>query len=172
MAKPIDRKAFDRLVLESLAALQAFAIRLTGSPDAAEELAQETLVRAARSWRTFAGKSKFRTWLFQIAVNAFRDSVSRMRIAGELPAEIADTRADDPARCVAASETGRIVAREISRLPPRQREVLVLIAYEQMSFRDIAEVLGTSEQNVRTNLHLARQRLKERLAHFLTSVNP
>jgi DNA-directed RNA polymerase specialized sigma24 family protein len=64
-------------------------------------------------------------------------------------------------------ETGELVAREVERLPQRQREVLVLIAYENHRISEAAAVLELSEQNVRTNLHLARQKLRPRLSKHL-----
>jgi RNA polymerase sigma-70 factor (ECF subfamily) len=79
-----------------------------------------------------------------------------------------DQRTSDPSREAEHRETGEIVAREISNLPPRQREVLVLSAYEQLSHAEIARVLHVNEQNVRTNLHLARERLRTKLAKYLS----
>ena len=59
------------------------------------------------------------------------------------------------------------MARLVSSLPPRQREVLVMVAYEQMTTADVAAALGVTEHNVRANLHAARARLRERLAPYL-----
>ena len=164
----VDRTAFDRLVLDHLAAAQRFAIRLTGDADRAEEVVQDALVRAARGWATYRGEAKFQTWLFGIVVNAFRDHwARRQRDASEPLPEQADRSADDPARRAAAEEFGRIVAKFVSALPPRQREVLVLSAYEQLEVGEIAGVLGISEVNVRTNLHHARERLREKLRPYV-----
>ena len=62
-----DRESFDRLVPDSLPALQRFAIRLTGNREQAEELAQETLLRATRFWESYRGRSQFRTCVFPIS---------------------------------------------------------------------------------------------------------
>jgi RNA polymerase sigma-70 factor (ECF subfamily) len=161
----VDRQTFDRLVLDHLASAQRFAIRLTGDPDAAEDLMQDALLRAHRSWRTFRGQSKFTTWLYSIVINCFRDRLAASpRLAGDLAQDVLDPRASDPAHAAQSREFGEIVAREVSRLPPRQREVLVLSAYEQMSAVEIAAVLQISEANVRTQLHLAREKLRDRLS--------
>src|SRR5262249_51472525 len=78
-----------------------------------------------------------------------------------------DQRTIDPHRELEAKELGELIAREVSKLPPRQREVLVLITYEQLSIADVALVLDTNQQTVRTTLHLARERLRLRLfPHF------
>jgi RNA polymerase sigma-70 factor (ECF subfamily) len=170
----VDRETFDRLVLEHLPAAQRFAIRLTGDANEAEDLLHDALVRVARKWMTFRGESSFRTWLFQVIVNAFRDRIrakgsDRDEIARRqrLPGAGENERRYDPSREAEDRELGEIVAREVGRLPPRQREVVVLSAYEQLSNAEIATVLAVSEQNVRTTLCLARERLRTRLVKYM-----
>ena len=170
----VDRETFDRLLLEQLPAAQRFAIRLTGDVNEAEDVLHDALVRVARKWSSFRADSTLRTWFFQVIINAFRD---RLRARGpgrdegvgsqRVSETIACGRCCDPLREAEGNELGEIVSREVGRLPPRQREVLVLSAYEHLSHREIAGVLETSEQNVRTTLHLARERLRAKLAGYL-----
>jgi RNA polymerase sigma-70 factor (ECF subfamily) len=169
MSAPLDRDTFDRLVLEHLPAAQRFAIRLTGTAADGEELVQDALLKVHRGWQSFRVQSQFRTWLFQVIVNCFRDRCRRRGGGGDemLPDAVADARAVDPAAAAQERELGERVAAEVSRLPPRQREVLVLIAYEQLSTPEVAAMLQLSEQNVRTTLHLARQKLRQRLERYL-----
>ena len=168
MQQPVDRQSFDRLLVDALPGLQRFANRLTGDVDAAEELAQEAVYRAARAWQSFKGQSQFRTWLFQIAINLFRDRHSASkRFAGELTDQLPDAHRLGPSEPMETLETGHLVAQLVSRLPPKQREVLVLITYEQLDHAEVARILGMSEQNVRVNLHHARQRLKQQLMPYL-----
>src|SRR5439155_13251108 len=116
-----DRTTFDRLVLEHLASAQRFAIRMTGDTDAAEDLMQEALLRAHRSWQTFRGESKFTTWFFRIVINCFHDRIAASaRLAGNLSDDVTDLKTPDPAREAQWQEFGEIVALEVSRLPPRQ----------------------------------------------------
>ena len=172
---PVDRQLFDRLVLEHLPAVGRLAMRLTGRPEIAEEVAQNALLRASTGWATFRGQSAFRTWLFQIVIHAFRDDLQarRRRKIESLdepdgPAgDQVDHRAEDPAQLASAAELGQIVAAAVSGLPPRQREVLVCHAYEQLSDLEIAAVLEISPRNVRTTLHLARERLRQVLRPHL-----
>ena len=163
----VDRDTFGRLVLEHLPAAQRFAIRLCGNLDAAEEIVQEALLKTARSWKSYRGEATFKTWLFQIVVNAFRDHCRRASKNQALPQEICDANGASPSRAIEEQELGNAVAKMIQLLPERQREVLVLSIYEMQDSTNIAAVLGISEQNVRTNLHLARQRMKELLAPYL-----
>jgi RNA polymerase sigma-70 factor (ECF subfamily) len=164
----VDRDTFGRLVLEHLPAAQRFAIRLCGNVDAAEEIVQEALLKTAKAWKSYRGEAAFKTWFFQIVVNAFRDHCRRVSKDQALPQQICDANGVSPTRAIEAEELGSAVAKMIRLLPERQREVLVLSAYEILDSANIAAVLNISEQNVRTNLHLARQRMKELLAPFLS----
>lgn len=162
----VDRTTFDRLVLEHLDAAHRFAIRLCGDANDAEDVMQDALLRAHRGWTTFKGESKFKTWLFQVVLNCFRDFVAaRRRLATASEEQVDD--ATGPSDEAETKELGELIAREVSKLPARQREVLVLSAYEQVSNAEVASMLAMSEQNVRTTLHLARQRLKERLSKYI-----
>jgi RNA polymerase sigma-70 factor, ECF subfamily len=163
-----DRETFDRLMLDHLVAAQRFALRLTGSSIAAEDVVQDALLRAARSWQTFRGDSSFRTWMLRIVINAWHDQhAARPPPPEPLGEDPVDARSDNPADLAAAADLGARVARLVSALPPRQREALVLMTYESLSTAQAAQVMGTSEQNVRTSLHLARQRLKAQLANVM-----
>jgi RNA polymerase sigma-70 factor (ECF subfamily) len=165
-----DRKSFDRLVLENLPALQRFAIRLTGNVDEAEDLVQETLLRATRAWETYRGHAQFRTWLFQIVVNVFRDRLRKRPPPGALPDGLVDAGGVAPAAGAETDERGRLIAKAVSALPPRQREVIVLHTYEQLTIAEVAQALGITEVNVRAQLTYARKRLKELLAPYLDSM--
>jgi RNA polymerase sigma-70 factor (ECF subfamily) len=157
----------ERLVREHLPATLRFAVRLTGDVDAAEEVVQDALVRATRSWNSFRSDAAFKTWLFQIVVNVFRARVARRRETREVQVDFPDVRAPDPAAVAEGREFAEIVARHVSSLPERQREVLVLTAYEGFSPTATAECLGVTEANVRVHLHLARNTLRRRLAAYL-----
>jgi RNA polymerase sigma-70 factor (ECF subfamily) len=164
----------DRLVLDHLGAALLFATRLTGDRDAAEDIVQEALLRAVRRLATFRGEAQFRTWLFQIIVNVFRDRLRASQAAcvsiEQHAEDLRSTSMAGPAEAAIQAELEAIVGREVSRLPPRQREVLVLSAYEQFSTRQIAAVVGISEANVYSTLSAARWRLKTRLAPYFGSV--
>jgi RNA polymerase sigma-70 factor, ECF subfamily len=162
----VERDSFDRLLLENLSAAQRFAIRLTGDPHLAEDVLHDAILRAVRGCDGFASRSKFTTWLFQIIVNCFRDRF-KAHATESAPEDICDVRSLDPSTRLSGQELGGLIAHRVSSLPPRQREVLVLIAYENLSVSDTSEVLGISETNVRVNLSYARERLKKELAAYL-----
>ena len=163
----MDAGEFDRLVRDQLKPALRFATRLSGDSAAAEEVVQEALFRTARAWQSFRGESSFRTWFFRIVVNTARDHLRVQQPHETLIDEPVDARAVDPRQGMVDQETAEQVAREVARLPQRQREVLVLIAYESHRISEAAVVLEMSEQNARTNLHLARQKLRQRLSKYL-----
>ena len=168
MAWTGDRDSFDRLMREHVPAAQRFAIRLTGDAHEAEEVVQDALLRVARSWQTFRGESSFQTWLLRIVIHAVHDRRMARPVAATLPDDPPDKGPSvDPAVLASAAELGERIARLVSALPPRQREALVLTAYEGLSVAETAAVLATSEQNVRTNVHFARRRLREQLGDVL-----
>ncbi len=163
--------SLDRLVLDHLPAALRFATRLTGDADRGEDLVQESLLRVVRRWASFRGEAEFRTWLFRIVINVFRD---RLRVStfpalsiDETELETVDTSNPEPPAMVMAAELERLVAQEISRLPHRQREVLVLIVFEGMSSSEVAKVVGISVGNVHSTLSAARSRLRDRLARYV-----
>jgi RNA polymerase sigma-70 factor (ECF subfamily) len=173
----VDAQRFDELVRAHLPHVHRLAVRLCGSAGPAEDVAQDALLRAARGWRAFRGGSSFRTWMFRLTVNAWRDQLRRrppprpgLPAGADEPPDPRGGGAADAGGPVAAAE-GRelaaVVAARVSALPPRQREVLVLIAYEHHSTAEAAAVLETTEQNVRTTLHLARAKLRPELAPYL-----
>ena len=168
MAPPADRASLDRLVSAHLSEALRLAIRLPGDPEDAEEVLQEALVRVARSWKSFRGEAQFRTWLFRIVINAFRDWVAARKPTESLDEDVADRRVADPCSEAATAELERLVAARVSALPPRQREVVILTCYEGLSPREAADALGISRANVHATLHVARQRLRRELGrHFL-----
>lgn len=165
--------SLDRLVLDHLPAALRFATRLSGDADRAEELVQESLLRVVRRWRSFRGEAEFKTWFFRIIINVFRDRWNEP--AGPLsihenPDDVVDPASARPPEAAMAAEFEQIIAREVSRLPPRQREVLVLIVFEGLSVREVAKIVRISEGNVHSTLSAARSRLKTRLAPYLGSV--
>ena len=143
-----------------------FALRLTGSRDAAEELTQDTLLQAWRHRRRLRDPGSARAWLFQIAANLWRDRLRQQQRRGDLPNVDADEHPDAAASAQQKASDREDVQRALAamdRLPPRQREVLYLHACEQMPLEEIAEVLEISSDAVKASLSLARKRVRREL---------
>jgi RNA polymerase sigma-70 factor, ECF subfamily len=163
---PPDRETLDQLVAEHLPSLRRLATRLTGSVEGAEEIMQEGLLRIVRGWAGFRRQSAFKTWATRILLNVFHDWLGRQRESLPLQ-EISDYRHADPVTCAMAAELRRHIAQRVSALPPRQREVLILLVYEGLSAEDVAQLLEMQVANVYATLYQVRQRLRAELAPFL-----
>jgi RNA polymerase sigma-70 factor (ECF subfamily) len=166
MARSGNMAELSRLVLEHMEDALRLATRLCGDPHEAEDVVQEALYRAARGWKSFRGESQFRTWLFRIVVNAFRDGRRRKRPTSPLPPDVVERRCDLET-ALSAKELEDVVTHSISRLPPRQKEVVILRIVEELPAGEVARILDTNEANVHATLHAARQRLKQLLAPYL-----
>lgn len=167
--KPTEH--FDALVRSHLEDAYRLALRLCGDAHRAEDVTQEAFRRATQGWRKFEGRSEFKTWLFRIVVNVARSQKPSLNASQPLTIEPPCT-APGPDCQLESREFGEYVGRLIDALPPRQREVLVLRLHQECSPAEIARIAGVSEQNVRTNLHLARRRLQQLLRPFLEGDNP
>ncbi len=172
MSDALDRQLLDRLVREHMADFMRLAVRLTGDLDTAEDVVQDALAGIARGWSGFRQAASFRTWATRIVVNAFRDHLRRIdRAAGismaSLDVEPADPRPQEPESASEQAELKEQIAKHVSALPPRQREVLVLMAYEDMAVSEVAGLLEMTTANVHATLYAARQRMARELAEFL-----
>jgi RNA polymerase sigma-70 factor (ECF subfamily) len=141
-----------------------FALRLTADPHAAEDLTQETLVRAWTQRDRLRDERALRVWLFRIAANLWRDQLRRGRSpiarAGDLAgSEIC--RQASPERLVDDRDELQRALAAFDALPARQREVLYLNACEELSSEEIAGILAMSRGAVKANLSLARKRMRE-----------
>jgi RNA polymerase sigma-70 factor, ECF subfamily len=136
-------------------ALRRFARALSRDAETADDLVQDTLVRALRAEHLFHG-GDLRTWLFTILLNLDRN---RRRGLSRRPvlAVIEDV---DPAAAPGSDGTGRDIARALTLLPQEQREVILLITLEGMSYREAAEVQGVPIGTVMSRLSRARSTLR------------
>ena len=161
-----NREALSTLALRHGPALKQFAYRLLMSHQLAEEVAQETLIRA---WREAArydpNRSRLSTWLRQIAHNLAVDLLRKQRreqLAGELSP-------DDPATAVTAEsivgdeENNKALTDAIAGLQERHRTALVLTYYQSLNNREVAEIMGLSVRALESLLVRARQQLRRAL---------
>jgi RNA polymerase sigma-70 factor (ECF subfamily) len=175
-----DQPAFDYLVQKYRRPLVSFMYRMARNAAVAEDLAQEVFLRVYRSRESYEASAKFTTWLYRIATNL---AVNHAR----------DTRHERPEVVVSLDEPdeatgmtmdladGEITAeqamlrrerlmgirRKIEALPERQRLAVVMHKYQQMDYRQIAEVLQLSESATKSLLFRAYETLREQLKEFI-----
>lgn len=158
MFRPVDRDQFDQLMVDHIPAALAFARRLTGDADEAEDVVQVALAKVLPNWRRYRGETKFSTWMLGIVLNEARDRRRRRPSPQTLAPDVADGR-PEPGAYVDASDLAHRVRVAIEGLPERQRDVAILCLVERLSPAEVALLLDTTPANIHTTLHHVRQKL-------------
>jgi RNA polymerase sigma-70 factor (ECF subfamily) len=159
-----DRRAFAALVERYWDRLYRYLYHLTHDRHTAEDLAQETFLKALGHLDSFRPGTNFGAWLFRIAHNAWVNQArgaarDRRPMPDHLPG-----REEDPVEQVLTQESLQLLARAVGRLPAEFRAAFLLRAEEGLSFRQIADVLGLTEETARWRVFKARQKLLSVLA--------
>jgi RNA polymerase sigma-70 factor (ECF subfamily) len=179
-AKAGDESAFDYLVQKYRRPMVNFMYRMVRNPAAAEDLAQEVFLRIYRSREGYQVSAKFTTWLYRIAINLAVNYARDTRHERPentvyldepdqetgLAVEIAE---DSPSAEEAIVRRERLVAirQRVRSLPERQRMAVIMHKYQQMDYREIAEVLKLSESATKSLLFRAYETLREQLKEFV-----
>jgi len=166
-----DSTAFDQLVHRWDRKIHGAAFRVLGSHEDAREVSQEAFLKAYRGLGGFEQRARFSSWLYQIALNLCRDRLRRKR--GRHMVSLDEMGEDEGARLlpsepsvhreVESLDLSRRVARAVAELPAEQREVIVLKEYQELTFVEIAEVLGSPVSTVKTRLYRGLTELRRRL---------
>ena len=161
------REDFDALVERHQRPLYTFIYRMLHDYDQSADIMQVTFLQAYTHLGQFAGRSSFKTWLYQIALNQcralYRAGRSRQHVSLDEVEEAAPLRAvggSDP-ETVGAGWGRRLLERLIVRLPLRQRAVVTLRVFDDLPFKDIARLEGISENSAKVNYHHAIVRLRQ-----------
>ena len=175
-----DEAAFAELVGRWESPIQRLCARMTGDAHCGEDLAQETFARVFAWRKQYQPNAKFSTWLWRIALNLSYDELRRRGRRGEWPlddlgrenATVPETSiAPEPApdKSLLEQERGELVRRALSRLSDAYRTVLVLRHYENLKFREIAEVLDLPEGTVKSRMADALTQMSRLLNTALAS---
>ncbi len=143
--------------------MRRFAISLCGSRDVADDLVQMACERALANTERFEPGTRFDAWMFRILRNLWIDQVRRQKTAGiqEDISQRQDIAGSSGERVVEAKLTLKSVAEAIADLPDEQREVLILVCVEELSYRETADVLGIPVGTVMSRLARARKNLAD-----------
>ena len=162
MVKRSNKAAFSALVRRHQVAVFRLALRFMKDKQSAEDVTQEAFIKAYERIETFEARSTFKSWLFQIAVNTAKNKLRERKDSTDI---------DDIQISVAAvAETGLVhgsVAEAlqvlVDALPPRQRTALMLRVYEDLSFKEIAEIMQCPYDTAKANYRHALLKLKTEL---------
>jgi RNA polymerase sigma-70 factor (ECF subfamily) len=173
-----DRTAFTEIVRRYGQGVFGYLMRMSGSREQAEDLFQETFKRVHEKAHTFRG-TQFKSWLFTIATRVAIDNLRRRRrlrlVSLSQTVDCADGTCEQlntvgttkgccgPSEEAAMAEQKEQVRQAIELLPARQRATLVLAYYQQLTYREVAELLGCSIGSVKTQMSRALRTLAQRL---------
>ena len=158
-----NRDDFAKLVERHQRPLYRFVLQHTRDGHAADEIVQMTFVQAYTHLASFREEASFKTWLHRVALNLCHDRARAERRRTDVPVEDAleRTRTEPSLEDVVL---GASLERRIAELPDRQRTVLNLRLWGDLSFKEISRVVGTSENSAKVSYHHAIRRLREWLA--------
>jgi RNA polymerase sigma-70 factor, ECF subfamily len=160
-----DHAAFRALVERYQGPLYSFILRMARRPPVAEELVQETFVRAFRAAPRYEPTASVSTWLFHIAARLAMNEAARAHHLHEVVRDSSDVPAEGrgPLEELERKELSRTIEEALAHLPPQQRAAVVLARFEDMPYREIGKVLEVSEGAVDGLLQRARRTLRKLL---------
>lgn len=178
-AKQGERQAFDQLVSKYQRRLLRLLVRIVHDPAEAEDVVQETFIKAYRGLRHFRGDAAFYTWLYRIGVNTAKNHLARLArrapTATGTDAEQADAQErsellhdiSTPESMLASKQIAETVNAAIDALPLELRTAIVLREIEGLSYEEIADVMACPIGTVRSRIFRAREVVAERLRPLL-----
>ena len=179
-AKAGDQSAFEYLVQKYRRPMVSFMYRMARNAAAAEDLAQEVFLRVYRSRESYEATAKFTTWLYRIAtnlaVNHARDTRHErpeVQVSLDEPDEETGTTLELPDGHLTAEqvmvrrERMKAIRSKVEALPEQQKLAVIMHKYQQMDYKQIAEVLKKSESATKSLLFRAYENLREQLKEFV-----
>ncbi len=162
-----DEFAYEVLVKKYQRMVYFLALKVVGGHEDADEIVQKTFISVYKNLGRFEGRSSLKTWIFRIAMNYSKNLIrDRARHTGEELAEWNAVAESSVEADIEADQRRRIVEEAMEQLPPRQREVLQMRAFGDMSFAEIAQDVGISTSAAKVNYHYAVKALKGLLVDF------
>lgn len=156
---------FNAKLIQLLPNLRRFALSLCRSRDVADDLVQQTCQKAITNRASFEPGTRFEAWLFRILRNTWIDVTRRRQAEGDKidVEEMFDGPNYDGETAAESRLMLQRTFREIQTLPDEQREVLILVCIEELSYKEVADILDTPIGTVMSRLARARKKLSERL---------
>jgi RNA polymerase sigma-70 factor (ECF subfamily) len=161
LAQDGDRAAFRLLLERHYGMLYRVAYRFLGSRAEAEDAAQEMAMTLAQKIGSFGGRSRFSTWIYQIALNHCRDQVRRQKSIGRMETAFVEVEAHRSADWADSDRRLRWLYQAIDRLKSDLKETALLVLAEDMSHAEAGDVLGIKEATVSWRMHEVRRHLSQ-----------
>ncbi|HSY81048.1 MAG TPA: sigma-70 family RNA polymerase sigma factor [Gemmatimonadaceae bacterium] len=161
-----DDRRFESEALHWVDDVHRFSLSLTRNQADADDLVQETYLRAYRSWHTFEHGTDARRWLMTICRNAFIRTCQRARYWAESDDDVALVARTDDEHLLTRLDLGPAICSALDRLTEPYRSVVVLVDLEGQSYETTAAILGVPIGTVRSRLFRARRRLRRTLGIY------
>jgi RNA polymerase sigma-70 factor (ECF subfamily) len=163
------RQAFTELMRRYQERVYWVARRIVGSHDDADDIVQETFVKAYLALGEFRGDSSFFTWIYRIAVNLSLNALRKRQVLNylhesELLSRILPSP-DDPGKDLENSEIESALHRAVATLPEKQKAVFVMRYFDEMTYEEIGRVLKTSVGGLKANYFHALRKVREYMRH-------
>lgn len=161
-----DTQAFNVLVERWQHRIHRLAYRYFTSHDEAMEITQKTFIKAYKRLHSLDNAEKFAPWIYRIANNLCLDETRRAgrrkstRLEAVTTERIANSLAANPEHHLQHNELGLLLQQALEKLPPEQRIVVILKEYEELTFREIAEVLEEPENTVKSRMYYGLKKLR------------
>lgn len=168
-----DSEAFSSLFQHYFNAIYRYLVSLSGDADTADDLAQETFIRAYRNLHRLGPPYAVRPWLYRIAHNTFINHIKGKKTAVSLDDDLpVASNEPSPEHQVLSSAWAGPVGSALKRLAPTYREALMLRELDGFQYNDIAEIMGVSVENVKVVLHRARASFKDHYSLRVLAEDP
>ncbi|MCT8341178.1 sigma-70 family RNA polymerase sigma factor [Flavobacteriaceae bacterium TK19130] len=165
-----DTRAYGRLVEKYQYFVYTIIVRMLKVPEEAEEVAQDTFVKAYDALSTFRGDSKFSSWLYRIA---YRKALDALRKQKRIPLSDVEVETisvadlDTALEQLQQKERTRIIKKAIATLLSEEAALMTFYYYEDLSVREIAKIMELTEDNVKVKLFRSRKKLKGILKEYI-----
>jgi RNA polymerase sigma-70 factor (ECF subfamily) len=177
-----DESAFETLYRRYEKPIFSFIYRMVLSAADAEDLCQETFLKVIRAKKKYRKTAKFKTWLFNIALNLCRDRTRRMKFRShsslnstvfsqnseeiQMPQSICNP-SSDPTKPAQTAEMKTLVRQAFTKLPEQQRTVVILRQYHDLKFSEIAEIMNCPIGTAKSLNHRGREKLMKELSKYV-----
>ena len=177
-----DEDAFEMLYRRYEKPVFSFIYRILMNTVDAEDLCQETFLRLLKEKEKYQVSGNFKTWIFRIALNLCRDRLRRKKFCSHRSIDAPsrsqngniiefDNALSDPApdqiECMEKHEMNVLIQQAFTKLPEKQRTVVILKEYQSLKFSEIAEIMKSPLGTIKSLNHRGRQKLKKVLANYI-----
>ena len=167
-----DTKAFGELVERYQAFVYTIVIRIVKVREEAEEVAQDSFIKAFQSLSSYRGESKFSSWLYSIAYRKALDALRKNKKNNslELIEEITEgdcSVIENALTYIEDKERSEVIKKCILELPEKEAAIITLFYFEEQSIKEIAKITELTEDNVKVKLYRSRKKLFSLLKHYI-----